>query len=281
MVSSEFGGALLAVVAIGTSGASIPAAMSLPDGYQRCSTIIEQFHHALDDASAEPGQVSKEVLLKVLHQLDCSWTLQRLDVVLNHCGACAGLKIDYGKFVQWLFHATSFSEYPVKKGSEKQRARFLREQWEPFQQEVQALLERTKARSAKGFSLHEIMPSNAILRSLMETCAALTTAWHGRANFSYVYEMFMDMAECDGHSAYLFQDIPQQRSDDGFVRVLDAGARKRLYTGSKSKAANQSTVSQLPSELLPFSAFLGKGSPLNSTNPTKDALFSHGHPLGI
>ncbi|CAJ1332521.1 unnamed protein product [Effrenium voratum] len=56
-----------------------------------------------------------------------------------------------------------------------------------------------------------------------------------RANFSYVYEMFMDMAECDGHSAYLFQDIPQQRSDDGFVRVLDAGARKRLYTGSKSK----------------------------------------------
>ena len=96
-----------------------------------------------------------------------------------------------------------------------------------------------------GYSLHEIMPSHLRLRALTDKCRSLTEAWHGQvawrqhpvrtvtkildfeANISYIYEMFMKMAERDGasiarveetpamqnrtgHSCYLFQDIPQQ-----------------------------------------------------------------------
>ena len=76
-----------------------------------------------------------------------------------------------------------------------------------------------------GFSLHEIMPSHLRLRALTDKCRNLTETWHGRvprshvrgntvvrvtmppdyprfdalkANISYMYEMFMKMAERDG-----------------------------------------------------------------------------------
>lgn len=39
----------------------------------------------------------------------------------------------------------------------------------------------------------------------------------------------MEAAEFDGLSPYRFRDIPQQRSPDGYTRVLDAQARRRLY----------------------------------------------------
>ncbi|CAK9093443.1 U-box domain-containing protein, partial [Durusdinium trenchii] len=87
--------------------------------------------------------------------------------------------------------------------------------------------------SSRGFSPHEIMPPHCVLQSLVERCQALTREWHGRANCSYIFEMFMRMAERDGQSHYLFRDIPQQRSTDGFVRVLDAEARARLYSRAK------------------------------------------------
>ncbi|CAL1155278.1 unnamed protein product [Cladocopium goreaui] len=206
------------------------------------NVVVEQFSAAFDDVTTQPGYISRQVLLKVLNHLDASWTTEGLELLLIDCGCSTNAPIDYCKFLQWLSQP-SLVELPLKCRSERQRSQFLREQWEPFQEEVENLLQSTAARADAGFSLHEIMPSHLRLRALTDKCRSLTETWHGRANISYMYEMFMKMAERDGHSCYLFQDIPQQRSDDGFVRVLDGEVRIRLY--SRPKAASHSKTSPL------------------------------------
>jgi len=199
------------------------------------STIVEDFADAFEDFGAKHGQISKQTLCKILHHLDSSWTKKRLEHLLDGFGCSQDINVDTYKFFDWIIHPQpSLVELPLKCRSERQRSQFLREQWEPFQEEVENLLQSTAARADAGFSLHEIMPSHLRLRALTDKCRSLTETWHGRANISYMYEMFMKMAERDGHSGYLFEDIPQQRSEDGFVRVLDGEARARLYTGSKS-----------------------------------------------
>ena len=192
----------------------------------------------------EAGHIPKAMLLRVLKRLDASWTSDRLESLLNgdpiNSGA-ANAKIDYKQFLTWVLQPSLVLQ-PVKCRSERQRLEFLREEWEPFQKEVEALLQSTEARARAGFSPHEIMPSHSRLRALTDKCRSLTEAWHGRANISYIYEMFMKMAEYDGHSCYLFQDIPQQRSSDGFVRVIDAEARRRLYSAPKTTSPSKSTL---------------------------------------
>eukprot|EP00435_Cladocopium_sp_Y103_P075855 s164_g67.t1 len=190
------------------------------------NVVVEQFSAAFDDVTTQRGYIPKQVLLKVLHYLDASWTTEGFELLLTDCGCSTSAAVDYCKFLQWLSQP-SLVELPLKCRTERQRSQFLRDQWAPFQKEVEDLLQSTATRADAGFSLHEIMPSHLRLRALTDKCRTLTETWHGRANISYIYEMFMKMAECDGHSCYLFQDIPQQRSDDGFVRVLDGEAARR------------------------------------------------------
>jgi len=197
-------------------------------------SMVDNFADAFEELEAKNGKISVDIFCKVLHHLDSSWTKKRLADLLDGFGA-SDLTIDTYKFLDWIIDpAPSLVELPVKCRSERQRSEFLTGEWEPFQKEVELLLQSTEARARAGFSLHEVMPSHFRLRVLTDKCRSLTEAWHGRANISYIYEMFMKMAECDGHSAYLFKDIPTQRSRDGFVRVLDGAARARLYEGSKS-----------------------------------------------
>merc|ERR1712137_573053 len=80
------------------------------------------------------------------------------------------------------------------------------------------------------------MPSQRIICRLAQTCMQLTERWHGRANASAMYKFLMEAAENDGHSPYSFDDLPQQRSSDGFVRVLDGQVRSRLYTQTAARS---------------------------------------------
>eukprot|EP00747_Dinoflagellata_sp_TGD_P031527 gnl/TRDRNA2_/TRDRNA2_135345_c0_seq1.p1 gnl/TRDRNA2_/TRDRNA2_135345_c0~~gnl/TRDRNA2_/TRDRNA2_135345_c0_seq1.p1 ORF type:complete len:670 (-),score=113.94 gnl/TRDRNA2_/TRDRNA2_135345_c0_seq1:87-1898(-) len=92
------------------------------------------------------------------------------------------------------------------------------------------------------------MPSHGEILRLLQWSLALTERWHGRPNISALYEFFMDMAECDGHSPYMFRDLPQERSSDRYVRVLDGQARRKLYSGPGAKAADKPTywVGRMP-----------------------------------
>eukprot|EP00439_Symbiodinium_sp_Y106_P057521 s3170_g8.t1 len=132
---------------------------------------------------------------EVFRRLDASWTDEHTQLMLDAAGL-AGAHIDCCDLLSWLF------------GPEKSA--------------------RAAGSAKAGFSLHEIMPSHETLGLLTERCQALTEAWHGRANIGMLYELFMDMAEHDGHSPYLFRDIPQSRSVDGYVRLLDGQARTSI-----------------------------------------------------
>lgn len=203
---------------------------------------------ALEDLSGENhGQIGKDMLGKVFRRLDASWTDEHKQLMLDAAGL-AGAHIDCCDLLSWLFGPEkSINLHPVKNRSPLQRAAFLAEQWEPFLAVVRGHLHSTIARAKAGFSLHEIMPSHETLASLTERCQALTEAWHGRANIGMLYELFTDMAEHDGHSPYLFRDIPQSRSVDGYVRLLDGQARQQLYRhGSKRMGLSEAAADPIP-----------------------------------
>ncbi|CAE7387234.1 unnamed protein product [Symbiodinium pilosum] len=160
-------------------------------------------------------------------------------------GACAD--IDCCELLAWLFSPEkSINLYPVKNQSPMRKAAFLSEQWEPFLAVVRGHLHSTIARAKAGFSLHEVMPSHDVLNALTERCQELTEAWHGRANIGMVYEFFTEMAEHDGHSPYMFRDIPQQRSEDGYVRLLDGQVRQTLYRSHSKAVTTEATTKPIP-----------------------------------
>jgi len=181
------------------------------------------------------GFIEEQHLLRLFARLDGFWKEDgRAAKVLQGAGVTCGQRVDYARLLCWLGETEGKSRalvLPVKQRGEDERNRFLEERWSPFLNGLQQVLEETRSRRKRQFLLHEVMPSHETLAKLAKKNLALTEMWHGRGNISALYEVFMEAAELDGHSPYFFSDIPRERSSDGYTRVLDMQARKRLYSG--------------------------------------------------
>jgi len=192
------------------------------------------------------GFIDEQRLLRLLARLDGFWNEHgRATKLLEGAGVVCGKRVDYERLLCWLGAAEGeclAQAVPVKQRGEAERTRFLEEQWSPFLKELQQLLEETRSRRKRRFLLHEVMPSQETFATLAKNNLALTAMWHGRGNISALYEVFMEAAELDGHSPYFFGDIPRERSADGYIRVLDMQARKRLYSGGKMQDQPEHTL---------------------------------------
>lgn len=208
--------------------------------------LIQSFQ--LLDATGT-GLINRRSLALLLATLDprC-WDEAKVGTLLAGAGLNGSEQVDYVKLVKWLTRAVKCSptaaavhrdwleqrlpleEVPIKKLAQHVRSRFIEEEWQPFLAEARGHMEMARAKHLAGFMPCEVMPSGAVIEQLVERCLALTKRWHGNANASAFYDIFMDMAEHDGHSAYVFRDVPQTRSPDGYTHVLDGQTRKRLYT---------------------------------------------------
>lgn len=177
------------------------------------------------DASGD-GLIWQKELAQVFSTLDPKWDSGRVDTLLKAAGLSE--PICFMDFLRWLEDPS-----PLKSRPEK-RARFLEKEWSPYLARLQHHLDEVRSRRDLGYSPCEIMPSQSELSSLAQRCLQLTRRWHGRANLSAFYSYFMAMAECDGQSPYRFEDLRQERSPDGYTKVLNGSLRKKLYTGRKS-----------------------------------------------
>lgn len=208
--------------------------------YVEHGTTIAQALSEVDAASCDT--ISKKELSQVLHTLDPQMNADVVESLLVGAGLAGGVRVSCSKFVSWLLQGLpadlpAVDCRPLKQLADEQRRQFIEEEWLPFVGLVRRHLDCASERRARGFTAHEILPSHANLSLLAERCLELTRRWHGRANVSMLYELFMEMAELDGHSPYFFCDIPQKRSADGYTRVLDGQARRRLYSAKPAGAA--------------------------------------------
>mmetsp|Transcript_42653 Transcript_42653/g.91492 ORF Transcript_42653/g.91492 Transcript_42653/m.91492 type:complete len:670 (+) Transcript_42653:58-2067(+) len=135
---------------------------------------------------------------------------------------------------------------PVKHSSAEARRRFINDEWNPFLAELEQESEAAASRRAQGFLHHEVMPPHSVFASFTARCLSLTQRWHGRGNVSAVYEAFMRAAEWDGVSLYRFEDIRQGQSPDGYIRVLDASARRELYVKGSANKRRSEVVGRVP-----------------------------------
>eukprot|EP00746_Dinoflagellata_sp_MGD_P120968 gnl/MRDRNA2_/MRDRNA2_56300_c0_seq1.p1 gnl/MRDRNA2_/MRDRNA2_56300_c0~~gnl/MRDRNA2_/MRDRNA2_56300_c0_seq1.p1 ORF type:complete len:1452 (+),score=235.13 gnl/MRDRNA2_/MRDRNA2_56300_c0_seq1:78-4433(+) len=150
-----------------------------------------------------------------------------------------------GSAVQTFEEDDPTEHRPLKFGTEAARQSFITGKWQPFIATLDNELAEVQRRHASGYSAREIMPSQGRIQDLCHENLQLSAEWHGRGNISVVYEFLMQAAELDGHSAYHFADLPQQRSSDGFIRVIDGSARKRLYKPS-SQGTSCSSIGTIP-----------------------------------
>ncbi len=137
---------------------------------------------------------------------------------------------------------SAVQDLPVVKGGEKFlcdaaapiRAEFLSQKWIPFLRELKDELLSAEARCLSGFGPEELLPSQRRVEELTEKCASLTLAWHGARNYSVIYEWLMELHDVDRSTyPYRFEELPMERSADGWVRVVDGNVRKSLYTTPK------------------------------------------------
>lgn len=217
--------------------------------YPEHGTTIAKALSEVDSSSCDA--ISKRALSQVLHQLDPQMHAEAVEMLLASAGMGGDARISCSKFVSWLLQGLpadlpAVERRPVKQLPDEQRRRFIEEEWLPFVATVNGHLDSALERRAQGFTAHEIMPSHATLSLLTERCLSLTRRWHGRANVSMLYEVFMEMAELDGHSPYFFRDIPQKRSQDSYTRVLDGQARRRLYSAKPAEAVAAGAKSSAP-----------------------------------
>jgi hypothetical protein len=118
------------------------------------------------------------------------------------------------------------------------RAEFLSQKWIPFLRELKEELLSAEARFLSGFGPEELLPSQRRVEELTEKCASLTLAWHGARNYSVIYEWLVELHDVDRSTyPYRFEELPMERSADGWVRVVDGNVRKSLYTTPNTGAS--------------------------------------------
>lgn len=114
------------------------------------------------------------------------------------------------------------------------RAEFLSQKWIPFLRELKEELLAAETRCLSGFGPEELLPSQRRVEELTEKCASLTLAWHGSRNYSVIFEWLMEIHDVDRATyPYRFEELPVERSVDGWVRVVDGNVRKSLYATPK------------------------------------------------
>ena len=102
---------------------------------------------------------------------------------------------------------------------------FQRDKWLPFFREVDGAVKATRKRYEEGVGFEAVLPPQADWAAWTTRCRALTLEWHGSPNVSMLYEALIECSEHDGEAPYRFEQVPQKRSADGWVRALDAGVR--------------------------------------------------------
>ena len=106
---------------------------------------------------------------------------------------------------------------------------FQRDKWLPFFREVDGAVKATRKRYEEGVGFEAVLPPQADWAAWTTRCRALTLEWHGSPNVSMLYEALIECSEHDGEAPYRFEQVPQKRSADGWVRALDAGVRGSFY----------------------------------------------------
>eukprot|EP00961_Rhodomonas_salina_P052231 701413-Rhodomonas_salina.1 len=75
------------------------------------------------------------------------------------------------------------------------------------------------------------------VEELAERCAELTRAWHGKRNYSTVYEWLVELHELDRHTyPYRFEELAAEHSEDGWVRIIDATMRRNKIASLQEDA---------------------------------------------
>lgn len=143
--------------------------------------------------------------------------------------------------------ATSDTTGSIKHADEETQRAFLDRDWLPFIDQLNQLREQTRRRLVLQCLPHEVLPSHALLSELTQRNLELTRRWHGRSNACAVYDLLMDLGECDGHNTYRFADIPQSWSKDKYIRVIDGQARSRMYPARTvgTSTSTESTATQV------------------------------------
>ena len=112
----------------------------------------------------------------------------------------------------------------------RSRADFLTKRWLPFISELRGEMTAARTRSVGGFSPEQILPAQEKMHRWTATNLELTALWYGgEGNMACMYEFMVEAATLDPTCPYRFEAVPQQRSEDHFVRVLDGMVRSSFY----------------------------------------------------
>ncbi|KAI9022474.1 hypothetical protein DFJ74DRAFT_92200 [Hyaloraphidium curvatum] len=119
---------------------------------------------------------------------------------------------------------------PICRQTPEAREAWIAEHWTPFLAKLDAELAEVKRRSAAGYRPEERMPSQDDMRAFTAACYRLTAVWYGVPNVCCVYQFLIACSETAGiETVYRVEDIPQRRSDDGFILGLDGKSRAGAY----------------------------------------------------
>ena len=130
---------------------------------------------------------------------------------------------------------------PVSEQSAAQRGVWLSDSWLPFVSSLRAQLARTLERTVALHSPARRLPSQHDMAALATRCRLLTRQWYGGdeeggeegaeegASLSALYAWLVEASDAAGQSPYRFEEVPQRRSRDGWLRLVDGNVRRRLY----------------------------------------------------
>ena len=94
-----------------------------------------------------------------------------------------------------------------------------------------------------GYAREDILPDQQALMKWCELNLHLTRRWYGGSgNLSAMYGFFCHCS--DFTSPYTWEMLAPVRSEDGWIRAIDAKLRKSFYGGG-SKASEEETVAKV------------------------------------
>ena len=222
-------------------------AKSSPD-IPALSRTVNEIYTRLDqlEAAHNSGQVRISQLELALRAVDNAKASVDLEKVSEEEEAIDqgnnGIKASLMKRSQSDVEATIKDHIPVEKcicdSTVSSRAQFLSQQWLPFLRELKDELLSAQTKYIAGFGPEELFCPQARVEELTQKCAALTLAWHGARNYSVIYEFLMELHDVDRSTyPYRFEELPAERSADGWVRVIDGNVRKALHAAPKQDGA--------------------------------------------
>ncbi len=118
--------------------------------------------------------------------------------------------------------------FMINKFSGKNLSR--RNQWQAYLHKLDKIEKEVMRRTTEGYSLEKRLPTQLELLKLSDECLSLTEAQHGRGkgNYAAFFVFFYRICEKAQTTFYPYEHLLFQKSQDGFVTLLDGGRRAKL-----------------------------------------------------